>query len=323
MRLYKAAATTVKATESTLNGSVLVTVAPAAAAKFSLSAASTTPAAGAEDNLTTTAQDTYGNTATAFTGSHSVVFSGASNSPGGNVPTVDNAAGAPVPFGTETPLTFTAGVAVGAASANGAMVLYKSGSTTVKVTEGALTGTAAAVTVAPGAAAKFSLSAASTTPVVGVADNLTTTAQDTYGNTATTYTGAHSLTFSGASSSPAGTAPTVADSGGTAVNFGTATSLTFTTGVATVASSKNGVLKLSKSGATTVSATDGTISTATGLALTASAAAAARWAFTNVALSAGSAGSPCLFTCTVTGVRAATAEEVTHGHPHGEHGHHH
>ena len=35
------------------------------------------------------------------------------------------------------------------------------------------------------------------------------------------------------------------------------------------------------------------------------------------------AGIALMFSCTVTGVRAATAEEITHGHVHGEHGHHH
>lgn len=35
------------------------------------------------------------------------------------------------------------------------------------------------------------------------------------------------------------------------------------------------------------------------------------------------AGIALLFSCTVTDVRAATAEEITHGHVHGEHGHHH
>ena len=35
------------------------------------------------------------------------------------------------------------------------------------------------------------------------------------------------------------------------------------------------------------------------------------------------AGIALLFSCTVTGVRPATAEEITHGHVHGEHGHHH
>jgi FKBP-type peptidyl-prolyl cis-trans isomerase SlyD len=35
------------------------------------------------------------------------------------------------------------------------------------------------------------------------------------------------------------------------------------------------------------------------------------------------AGIALLFSCTVMGVRAATAEEITHGHVHGDHGHHH
>ena len=35
------------------------------------------------------------------------------------------------------------------------------------------------------------------------------------------------------------------------------------------------------------------------------------------------AGQTLHFTCTVRGVRAASAEEMSHGHVHGEHGHHH
>lgn len=35
------------------------------------------------------------------------------------------------------------------------------------------------------------------------------------------------------------------------------------------------------------------------------------------------AGRTLEFACTVTGVRSATAEEIQHGHVHGEHGHHH
>lgn len=35
------------------------------------------------------------------------------------------------------------------------------------------------------------------------------------------------------------------------------------------------------------------------------------------------AGMALLFSCTVTDVRTATAEEVSHGHVHGAHGHHH
>ena len=35
------------------------------------------------------------------------------------------------------------------------------------------------------------------------------------------------------------------------------------------------------------------------------------------------AGIALVFACTVTEVRAATTEEITHGHVHGDHGHHH
>jgi FKBP-type peptidyl-prolyl cis-trans isomerase SlyD len=35
------------------------------------------------------------------------------------------------------------------------------------------------------------------------------------------------------------------------------------------------------------------------------------------------AGQALQFTCTVTAVRAASADEIAHGHAHGEHGHHH
>ncbi len=35
------------------------------------------------------------------------------------------------------------------------------------------------------------------------------------------------------------------------------------------------------------------------------------------------AGIALFFSCTVADVRAATAEEITHGHVHGDHGHHH
>jgi hypothetical protein len=69
----------------------------------------------------------------------------------------------------------------------------------------------------------FAITAASSSPGVGVADNLTITALDENENTVTTYTGSHNLTFSGASKSPIGTAPTVINGTGTATAFGSAT----------------------------------------------------------------------------------------------------
>ena len=123
------------------------------------------------------------------------------------------------------------------------------------------TSTTSSATVTIGAATHFVVTAASLTPGVSVADNLTITAKDEKESTVTTYTGSHSLVFSGASSSPGGTAPTVANSSGTATAFGSATALTFTTGVASVTSSKNGVLKIYKAGAASIVATEGALTT--------------------------------------------------------------
>jgi hypothetical protein len=302
LKLYAVGEAAVTAGEGSLTDPtpLAITVSPAAASKYSLAATTTTPTAGATDALTITALDTYGNTATAYTGAKSLTFSGAEASPSGAAPTVASSAGTATPFGSTTALNFTNGVAGVSAGANGAMVLYKSGAASIKATEGSITTpTALAVTVAAATAASLTMTAATTTPVAAVADNLTITAKDAYANTATAYTGAKSLTFSGAEASPSGAAPTVASSAGTATPFGSATALNFTNGVAGVASGKNGVLKLNKAGAAGVSATDGTLTTAP-LAFTVSVGTAKRVAFSGLVASAGAIGSPCFFTCAVT-----------------------
>jgi hypothetical protein len=303
LKIYKADTANVTASEGSLTTPtpLALTVSPGAATKYALAAASATPAAGATDNLTITAQDTYGNTATSYTGSHSLVFSGASASPAGNVPTVTSSSGAEVAFGGATSIEFGAGIAVGGEGIGGAMKLFKSGSTAVKATEGAVTTpTAVTVAVSPGTATKLVLTSSTATPVAAANFNLTTTAQDAYGNTATTYAGSKDITFSGASASPSGAQPTVVNSAGVVTNFGSPTALTFTAGVAAVAASKNGYAKLPKAGATSVSATDGTLTTPTPLALTVSVGSASKLALSELAVSAGSIGSPCFFTCTIT-----------------------
>jgi hypothetical protein len=283
-------------TESTLK----VAVAAAAASKLVLVAATTTPAAGAADNLTTTAQDTYGNVATTYTGSKSLTFSGASASPGGNTPTVSDSSGTDVAFGTATSINFSEGVAAVSGEKNGAMKLYKIGSTTIKASDGTLTTANVSLTVAT-TASKFLLAAATTTPVAAAANSLTITAKDPYENTVTTYTGSKNLTFSGSSASPSGALPTVADSSGAAINFGSATAITFTSGVATVVSStKNGVMKLNRVGGASITVGDGAISNPIPLTVTVSPGAAARWGLTNINVSAGTLGPTCLFTCTLT-----------------------
>jgi hypothetical protein len=303
LKIYKAGTANVVAGEGSITtpSPLALTVSPAAASKYTLSAASAAPVAGASDNLTITAQDAYGNTDTSYAGSHSLVFSGASASPSGSVPTVSNSSGAEVAFGGATAIAFSTGVAAGGEGVGGAMKLFKSGSTAVKATEGSVTTpTAVTVTVSSGTATKLVLTSSTTTPVAAANFNLTTTAQDAYGNTATGYTGSKNITFSGASASPSGALPTVVNSTGTVVNFGSPTALNFSSGVAAVSASKNGVAKLNKAGSTSVAATDGTLATPTPLALTVAVGTASRLALLELAASAGSVGSPCLFTCTIT-----------------------
>ncbi len=303
MKLYASRETGIEASDGTISTAapLTVTVAPGSVSKLTLAAATTTPTAGEADGLTIAAQDTYGNTAVSYSGSHYLTFSGASASPGGNTPTVSDAAGVDVPFGTATAVSFEAGVASATGAANGAMKLYKSGAATVKATEGSLSASLA-TTTSTGPTAGLKLAASTTTPAAGAADKLTITAQDAYANTATSYTGTHDLTFSGASASPGGTLPTVADSSGTAIAFGGTTALSFSSGVATVTKSKNGAMMLYGAGAVSLAASDGTISSLTPLALTVSTGSASRLGLTNVAVSAGALEAGCLFSCTLTGL---------------------
>ena len=294
LKIYRSGAASIVATEGSITTPTPLglTVSPAAASKFVVAAETTTPTAGAVDNLTITAQDTYGNTATGYTGSHGLVFSGASASPAGNTPTVSDSDGDAVAFGAATEIEFNAGVASQVEGDNGAMKLYKSGAVSLKATEGSLTNTALAVTVSAATAAKLAIAAATLTPVAAAADILTITAQDIYGNTATGYTGSRNLTFSGPTASPSGAAPTVANSSGTAISFGSATAITFTSGVATATSTKNGTLKLNRAGAASLTATDGTISSSAALSFTVSAGTASRWGLANAVVGAGTIGSP-------------------------------
>lgn len=272
MKIYASGEADVIVSDGTISNAnpLEVTVSPLAAAKFVITATSTTPAAGEADSLTTTAQDTYGNVATSYTGTKSLAFSGASAAPNGTAPTVSDSAGSNVAFGTATSINFSAGVATAAAGKNGSMKLYRGGSTSLKVTDGTLlTPTALTVTVGT-TATRLVLAAAATTLAAGEGDNLTITALDAYENTATSYAGSKSLTFSGAAT--LGTnKPTVANSSGTATAFGTATTISFTTGVANVVTStKNGVMKIYAAGKASVNVSDGTISSAAPLEVTVS-----------------------------------------------------
>jgi hypothetical protein len=88
-------------------------------------------------------------------------------------------------------------------------------------------GSPAPVTITAGPAARLVITG-NATQTAGVSQTVTITARDASGNVASSYTGAKSLTISGAAAAPAGNVPTLA-----ATNFGSATSVTFTNGTAT------------------------------------------------------------------------------------------
>ena len=265
------------ATSTTTN----VTLASGAADHFSLSAASTTPTVGADDNLTITAKDASNNTVTAYTGDKSLTFGGPGNGPNGTHPTVTSKTASAVNVGTAETITFANGVASPATSgATGQAVikLYKLETANITVTDGSISnGTGLSVTVSAGTATSLSLSAATTTPTAGAGDNLTITALDAGGNTATSYTGDKSLTFGGPGNGPNGTHPTVTSKTASAVNVGTAETITFANGVASPATSGatgQAVIKLYKLETANITVTDGSISNGTGLSVTVSAGTA-------------------------------------------------
>jgi hypothetical protein len=166
------------------------------------------------------------------------------------------------------------------------------GSPTITASSSGLSSATQQETVNPAAAASLTLAAATTTPTAGAADNLTITAKDTYGNTATSYTGDKTLTFGGASTIGTNN-PTVSDKNGVARNFGVSTTITFTNGVATVSGSNNGVMKLYKAETALITVSDSTINNNPGLSVTVSPAARVGIVLSNIT----AAPSPAL-TCT-------------------------
>ncbi|MGD0539347.1 MAG: hypothetical protein ABSC03_17075, partial [Verrucomicrobiota bacterium] len=252
------------------SGDLALTVSAAADSAYRITAATTAPVVGASDVLTITIVDQYQNLSS-YSGSKTITFGGLSAGADGSAATVAGTA-----FGTGTSITFSSGTATGspalvAHTAESSKQLTASSSSPTLTA--AATGGAAPI-FSPTAATQsaFRITAASSTPTAGAADQLTITAVDQYQNTVTSYTGSHSLTFSGLASSPGGTAPTVTTSGGTATALGTATAITFTSGV----SSAGGSLVAYDAQTATLAGNDGTYHTTdpggTGAALTVGAA---------------------------------------------------
>ncbi len=105
-----------------------VTVSPATAATFGV-VESGTQTAGTSFTVAITAYDAYGNTATGYTGSQNLVFSGPSNSPNSTAPTAKNSSGTAINFGTATATTFASG------GATVTVTLYDAQTTSITVTQ--------------------------------------------------------------------------------------------------------------------------------------------------------------------------------------------
>ncbi len=232
IKLYDAAPTTLTVNEgSSLEGtSGVLAVKAAATKKLALTAPSETTV-GSAFNVTLTATDEYGNPTSSYSGAKTLAWSGPANSPSGHAPAYPTSA---------TTVTFTSGV--GTASE---IDLYDaSAAVTLTVKEGATVKGSATIEVEATAAKELVFTALGE-QTAGTSFTATLTARDEYGNTATAYTGAKTLTWSGPANSPSGHAPEYPS---------TATTVTFTSGVG-----KATAIKLYDAQSTALKVTDGTI----------------------------------------------------------------
>ncbi len=273
LKLYDAQSTTLKAKESTIEGTTgTFTVKAAAASSFSVP----TPAeqaAGTAFNETVTAWDAWHNTAKTYAGTKTLMWSGPANAPSGQAPLY--------------PATVTFAAGVGTAS----IKPYDAQSATLKAKEGTIEGVSGSFTVKAGATKKLSVPTPSEQEAA-VAFNVTLTATDEWGNLAKTYTGAKTLVWSTPASSPNGTAPEYPAA---------ATAVTFTEGVGTASS-----LKLYDAQITTLKAKEGSTVEGTSSAFTVKASAAERYAWSHPEVTAGALETgTCQFACVTTSIGAS------------------
>src|SRR4051794_41425452 len=140
MTLYKAETVPVVVSDGTINNGagLSITVGAASATSLTLQAASTTPTAGAANNLTITAKDTYTNTATGYTGDKTLTFTGPATI-NGNVPRSEESRVGKGKVGACERITFKNGVANQATQASQLnMVLYKAETVSVVVSDGTI-----------------------------------------------------------------------------------------------------------------------------------------------------------------------------------------
>jgi hypothetical protein len=202
--------------------------------------------AGSAQLLTVTAIGGSTNVFQNYDGVRSVILSGADNI-GSYYPTCTDKDSNPVRLGQPMNLNFVHGVATCS------LVLYKSQAATIDITDGQFNAhdnvLSAHVTSTPNV---FNIQLPPSTDA-GASFQMTLTAQDSYGNSATEYTGFHDITFTGAGSMGAN-APFSKDKDNHDIPFGVGNlaRLDFHSGVATT------ILTLYKAESPNIEATDGT-----------------------------------------------------------------
>ena len=144
-------------------------------------------AVGANNELTVTAKDQYGNTATGYTGDKTLTFSGPLAGPNETTPKIETVA-----IGTGQTVTFASGVTNGS---NLTFIGYAIESTTIDVSDGSINSTGDEaydlnLSVTVGAAASLVITGSPTDVVSGIVwtSQPTVTAYDAGGNIATGYT---------------------------------------------------------------------------------------------------------------------------------------
>ena len=165
-----------------------ITVTPAAAASLTVAGFPAAKTAGTPDNVTVTAKDAFGNTATGYTGTVHLSSS-------------DGAASLPSDY------TFTggdSGTSVFSVTLNTVSPPTVSITATDTVT-GSITGTQSGITVLPGASAAYLVvSGFPASPTAGVPGSITVTAKSSGGTTVTSYTGTvHFTSTDGTATLPA------------------------------------------------------------------------------------------------------------------------
>ncbi|MGB2960661.1 MAG: hypothetical protein WBD30_17410, partial [Bacteroidota bacterium] len=256
MRLYNVETATISVTNGTIGSAgldrLVVTVSPGALGQFDfvLSSPQTNGVKFTGTN-TLTAEDAYGNIITNF------------NALTNNVSITTSLIGTITGLGSgnNNVLNQSGDFASGVANLTGKLEFTGQADTgRFTATSGGKAGVSGTVRINSGTASRLVVTG-SGAGTAGTSQSLTITAKDSSGNTVPGYAGTKTLIFSGAipSTDPV-TPPTVTNTLGTAVSFGSSTAISFTNGVATTSAGRNGVMILYNARTDTISVSDGALS---------------------------------------------------------------